>query len=69
MGEGLGCWVKEVKALSTNGQLQHIAKDVEYSTGNTVNHTVIAGWCQVGTGLTGGSLCKLYKCLTNMLYT
>lgn len=42
MGEGLGDWVKQVKALrSTDGWLQNSHADVDYSTGNIVSNTVI----------------------------
>ena len=49
--EGLGNCVKKVKGLrSTDWQLQNSRGDAKYSTGSTVNNSVIAIWCQLGTG-------------------
>lgn len=62
--------MKKGKGLSTNCPLQSGHRDVQNSTGNTVNTIVTtmdgARWL---LGLTGGSLCKMYKRLTAMLYT
>ena len=59
-----------VKGLrSTNWQLQKNHRDVKYSIGNIVN-TVVITMCGAKCVLeiSGGSLCKVYECLTTILY-
>ena len=56
----LGAWVKKLKGLrSTDWQLQNSHGDVKYSTGKTVNNSVIttygASWV---LEVSGGTLCK-----------
>lgn len=62
---------KKVKGLiSTNCQLEKQSWDVEHSTGNTVNNTVITMYrVRWVLGLPGRTLCKVYECLVTMLYT
>lgn len=62
--------MKTMKGLSTNWQLRNSHGDVKYTIGNTVSNTIIIMY---GAGcileLSGGSLHKVYKCLTTTLYT
>lgn len=62
----LADWIKQLKALrsyriDTGSKVQHGEYGQQYHDGCV--------WCQVGTGIVGGSLHKLYDCLTPMLYT
>ena len=66
---GLGHWVKKRKRLgSTNWSLQNGHEDVKHSIGNIVNNIIITmhglRWV---LDLLGGTLHKLYKCLTTTL--
>ena len=67
---GLEGWVKKLKGLrSTNWQLQNSGEDVKCSIGSIVNSVIIIMYgVRWVLDLSGGSLCKLYKCLTPMLY-
>lgn len=38
----LGGWVKKLRELSTNGQLQNSEGDIEYNTDNIASNIVIA---------------------------
>ena len=69
--EGFRGWVKKGKGLrSPKWQSQNSHKDVNSLIGNVVNTIVItrsgARWV---LEITGGPLCKVYDCLTTMLYT
>ena len=73
VGESWGGRVKKMERLrSTNLLFQNSRGDVKYSIGNRVSDTVITVY--VGPGGTwnngaGGTLCKVYDCLTTVLYT
>lgn len=67
MGEGLGVGEEGGGIRITNWQLQNSHRDVKYGTGDTVDNVVITTygvrWVQIG-----GSLCKLYKHLTDIIF-
>ena len=71
MGGSWGGWVRKVKGLrSTNWQLQNSHGDKKYTLRHTVSNIVVTKYgARCLTDLSGGSLCKLYKCLTTMRYT
>ena len=53
----------------TNWQLQNSHEDVRYSIGNVVNNIVITKYgASLLLEISRGSLCKVYDCLTTMLY-
>lgn len=62
---------KEKRLRSTNWKLHNSHWDVKDSIGNTANNIVItlygARWILEIWG--GGAPCKIYYCLTTMLYT
>ena len=52
------------------GSYKIVTGHVKYSIGNTVNNMVITVYgIRWIVDLSGGSLRKLYKCLTTILYT
>ena len=70
-GRRLGGCVGKVKGLrSTNWQLQNSHGDVKYSVGYIVNNIVMTTYgVRRVLEILGGTCCKVYCCLTTMLYT